>query len=84
MQDDFCDAATDCGEGLCCGEATAIDEYGYELGKVHVCNDEGSMEWVDHLEWEKMYTFKCIEFASNSIKVFASVTTLATAFYTLL
>jgi len=49
--DDFCTTDEDCGEGLCCGNATSYDEDGFELGKVKVCNDKSSSEWMDHLDW---------------------------------
>ena len=47
-QDDFCESHDDCGPTLCCGIATSYDEEGYELGKLHVCNEKKSMEWMDH------------------------------------
>ena len=82
MQDDFCSLETDCGEGLCCGKATAYDSRGYEVGMVHVCNDKTAIEWMDHLDWETYYTFECV--GSGAIKVFASMTALATGLYIVL
>ena len=91
MQDDFCDVETDCSPGLCCGMATAIDEDGYEIGKMHVCNDENSFEWVDHLDWETLYSFKCLEIQPAALpqeslaafKLFASFVAASSALYIL-
>ena len=80
LQDDICDATTDCGEGLCCGIATSYDEDGFELGKLHVCNEAASNEWMDHLDWETLYTFECMA-AAGAIKLGASLAVVATALY---
>jgi len=76
--DDICDATTDCGQGLCCGIATSYDNDGFELGKLQICNDASSNEWMDHLDWETFYSFKCM---AGAFKLGASLAVVATAFY---
>ena len=86
LQDNICYSTEegqiidDCGAGLCCGIATSFDEEGFELGKLHVCSDASSAEWMDHLDWETLYSFECMA-GSGAIKLGASLAVVATALY---
>jgi len=79
LRDDFCGPETDCGPGLCCGKATSYDEDGWEYGIIHVCNDANANEWMDHLDWETLYTFQCL--AGSAGKIGAAIAVLTTALY---
>ena len=57
---------------------------GYELGKVHVCNDAHSFEWLDHLDWQTYYSFKCLEKEPEvlgAMKTFVSFAAAASVLY---
>ena len=87
-QDDHCETHADCrgksaeGTELCCGQATAYDDWGWQLGHVQVCNDKDAYMWHNHMDMHTWYSFVCLETAQYAIKVGASaVATVASVLY---
>ena len=79
-QDDWCDTDADCGPGLCCGLATSYDEDGFEMGKLSVCNDKTSSEWMDHMDYQTFYSFHCAA-TQGALKIGASLAASASILY---